>query len=79
MTSRAITKQIKDILPELEEKAKYDIAERIVEVLREEIYPPESELRRDFLNSVKEARSRVKKGKAKAYKYEEFRKRFSDG
>lgn len=43
---------------------------------REESYPPESMLRKEFIRSVKEAEEMVKKGKGKTYTYNEFKKKF---
>lgn len=54
----------------------YLIEKRIVEVIREEIYPPESVFKKKFIKSVKEAEKRIKQGKGKTYSYKEFKKKF---
>lgn len=42
--------------------------ERIEEKIDENVYPPESAIKSDFIKDVKKARSEIKKGKGKSYK-----------
>jgi hypothetical protein len=61
-------KIIRKVLPEIEEKVAYRIGKKIIQIIQEEIYPPESAFRKEFIKSVKEAEKRIKHGKSKKFK-----------
>jgi hypothetical protein len=56
---RNVEKILSDIVTRLE---------RIEEKIDENVYPPESAIKADFVRDVKKARSDIKKGKGKSYK-----------
>jgi hypothetical protein len=63
MKIKEIEKQVAKIMPEIEERVAYKIARKIADILHEEIYPPESMFRKEFIKEVKEALKEVKSGK----------------
>jgi len=67
--TRAEERIIKRILPELEERLTYRVIKRVFKSIEKgEIYPPESMFKKEFIESVKEAEKRVKKGKGRKFK-----------
>ncbi|MCX9025490.1 MAG: hypothetical protein OIN85_05270 [Candidatus Methanoperedens sp.] len=45
-------------------------------IIRDEFYPPEQKIRKEFIKKVEEAERRVKEGKFSSYTAKEFEKRF---
>jgi hypothetical protein len=45
-------------------------------IIRDEFYPPEQKIRKEFIKKVEGAERRVKEGKFSRYTAEEFEKRF---
>ncbi|MCK4937482.1 MAG: hypothetical protein KAR85_02645 [Methanosarcinales archaeon] len=61
---------------ELKQKQRQEILTEVLEIIRDEFYPPEVNIRKEFIKKVEEAERRVKEGKFSKYTTEEFEKRF---
>ena len=57
-------------------KKNWEIMTDVLDIIRDEFYPPEKNIRKAFIKKVEEAESRVKEGKFSRYSAEEFEKRF---
>jgi len=61
---------------ELKKELRQEILTEVLDIIRDEFYPPEEKIRKDFIKRVEEAERRVKEGKFSKYTVEEFEKRF---
>ena len=61
---------------ELKSELRQEILTEVLDIIRDEFYPPEDKIRKQFIKKVEEAERRVKKGKFSKYTQEEFEKRF---
>jgi len=61
---------------ELKNELRREILIEVLDIIREEFYPPEEKIRKAFIKKVEEAEQRVKEGKFSRYTPEEFEKRF---
>lgn len=61
---------------ELKRELGREILIEVLDILRDEFYPPEEKIRKAFIKKVEEAEQRVKEGKFSRYTTEEFEKRF---
>jgi len=61
---------------ELKEELGREILLEVLDIIRDEFYPPEEKIRKAFIKKVEEAEQRVKEGKFSRYTTEEFEKRF---
>ncbi len=61
---------------ELKKELRQEILTEVLDIIRDEFYPPEEKIRKDFIKKVEEAERRVKEGKFSKYTPEEFEKRF---
>ncbi len=59
---------VERLAPMIEERIRYKIVRSIISALAEEFYPPEEQLREDFVNRVEAAEQRVKAGTARSFK-----------
>jgi hypothetical protein len=69
-------KLINRLLPVLEKRLSNKITNRVMTMVQEEIYPPETSLKKSFVKDVLEAEKRIKEGKGKTYTYREFKEKF---
>jgi hypothetical protein len=72
MKIKKVEEEIMKIIPKVEEKIAYRIVRRMVDIIHEEIYPPESMFRKEFIKEVKEALKEAKAGKL--HEMKEFEK-----
>ena len=61
---------------ELKRELRQEILTEVLDIIRDEFYPPEEKIRKDFIKKVEEAERRVKEGKFSKYTPEEFEKKF---
>lgn len=61
---------------ELKKELGREILIEVLDIIRDEFYPPEEKIRKAFIKKVEEAEKRVKEGKFSNYTTEEFEKRF---
>lgn len=61
---------------ELKKELRQEILTEVLDIIRDEFYPPEEKIRKEFIKKVEEAERRVKEGKFSKYTSEEFEKRF---
>ena len=61
---------------ELKNELRQEILTEVLDIIRNEFYPPEEKIRKEFIRKVEEAERRVKEGKFSKYTLEEFEKRF---
>ena len=61
---------------ELKKELGREILIEVLDIIRDEFYPPEKKNRKAFIKKVEEAEQRVKEGKFSRYTTEEFEKRF---
>ncbi len=61
---------------ELKNELRQEILTEVLDIIRDEFYPPEEKIRKEFIRKVEEAERRVKAGKFSKYTLEEFEKRF---
>jgi hypothetical protein len=61
---------------ELKIELRQEILAEVLDIIRDEFYPPEQKIRKEFIKKVEEAERRVKEGKFSSYTAEEFEKRF---
>lgn len=61
---------------ELKKELGREILLEVLDIIRDEFYPPEEKIRKAFIKKVEEAEQRVKEGKFSRYTTEEFEKRF---
>ena len=61
---------------ELKKELRQEILTEVLDIVRDEFYPPEEKIRKQFIKKIEEAELRVKKGKFLKYTPEEFGKRF---
>ncbi len=59
---------VERLAPKIEERIRYKLVRSIIDALAEEFYPPEEQLREDFVNRVEAAEQRVKAGTARSFK-----------
>ena len=59
---------IKRITPRIEAKVTNKIARQVIDVIKEEEYPPQSQFKKKFLREVKSAQKRIKEGKGRKFK-----------
>ena len=67
---------LEEIKFELKQELRQEILTEVLEIIRDEFYPPEENIRTEFIKKVEEAERRVKEGKFSKYTTEEFEKRF---
>jgi len=72
MKIKKVEEEIMKIIPKVEEKIAYRIVRRMVDIIHEEIYPPESMFRKEFIEEVKEVLKEAKAGKL--HEMKEFEK-----
>lgn len=53
-----------------------EILTEVLDIIRDEFYPPEEKIRAEFIKKVEAAERRVAKGKITQYTPEEFEKSF---
>ncbi len=61
---------------ELKKELRQEILTEVLDIVRDEFYPPEEKIRKQFIKKIEEAERRVKEGKFSKYTPEEFEKRF---
>ncbi len=61
---------------ELKRELRQEILTEVLDIIRDEFYPPEEKIRKEFIKKIEEAERRVKEGKFSKYTPEEFEKRF---
>ena len=61
---------------ELKKELGREILLEVLDIIRDEFYPPEEKIRKAFIKKVEKAEQRVKEGKFSRYTTEEFEKRF---
>lgn len=61
---------------ELKRELRQEILTEVLDIIRDEFYPPEEKIRKEFIKKVEEAERRVKEGRFSKYTPEEFEKRF---
>jgi lipoate-protein ligase A len=61
---------------ELKRELRQEILTEVLDIIRDEFYPPEEKIRKEFIKKVEEAERRVKEGKFLKYTPEEFEKKF---
>lgn len=61
---------------ELKRELRQEILTDVLDIIRDEFYPPEENIRKTFIKKVEEAENRVKEGKFSRFSAEEFEKRF---
>ena len=61
---------------ELKQELRKEILTEVLDIIRDEFYPPEENIRKEFINKIEEAERRVKEGNFSKYTPEEFEKRF---
>ncbi|MCD4845268.1 MAG: hypothetical protein K8R25_12355 [Methanosarcinales archaeon] len=61
---------------ELKKELHQEILTEILDIIRDEFYPPEEKIRKEFIRKVEEAERRVKEGNFSKYTVEEFEKKF---
>lgn len=61
---------------ELKKELRQEILTEVLDIIRDEFYPPEEKIRKEFIKKVEEAERRVKEGKFSKYTVEDFEKRF---
>ena len=61
---------------ELKQELRQEILTEVLDIIRDEFYPPEENIRKEFIQKVEETERRVKEGKFSKYTPEEFEKRF---
>ncbi len=61
---------------ELKRELRQEILIEVLDIIRDEFYPPEEQIRNEFIKKVEEAERRVKEGKFSKYTTEEFERRF---
>jgi hypothetical protein len=59
---------VERLAPKVEERIRYKLMRSVINALAEEFYPPEEQLREDFVNRVEAAEQRVKAGTARSFK-----------
>lgn len=67
---------LEEIKFELKQELRQEILTEVLEIIRDEFYSPEENIRKEFIKKVEEAERRVKEGKFSKYTTEEFEKRF---
>ncbi|MCD4767942.1 MAG: hypothetical protein K8R34_15720 [Methanosarcinales archaeon] len=60
----------------LKKELKQEILTEVLDIIRDEFYPPEEKIRKEFVKKVEAAERRVKEGKFTQYTPEEFEKSF---
>jgi len=65
-----------DLKLELKRELRQEILTEVLDIIREEFYPPEEKIRKEFIKKIDEAERRVKEGKFSKYALGEFEKRF---
>ncbi|MBW6518276.1 MAG: hypothetical protein K0A89_07220 [ANME-2 cluster archaeon] len=61
---------------ELKKELRQEILTEVLDIIRDEFYPPEENIRKEFIKKVEEAERRAKEGTLIKYTPEEFEKRF---
>ena len=67
---------LEEIKFELKQELRQEILTEVLEIIRDEFYPPDENIRKEFIKKVEEAERRVKEGKFSKYTTEEFEKKF---
>jgi hypothetical protein len=65
-----------DFKLELKKELGREILIEVLDIIRDEFYPPEKRIRKAVIKRVEQAEQRVKEGKFSSYTTEEFEKRF---
>ncbi len=65
-----------ELKSELKKELRQEILTEVLDIIRDDFYPPEEKIRKEFIKKVKDAGCRVKEGKFSKYTPEEFEKRF---
>lgn len=60
----------------LKKELKQEILTEVLDIIRDEFYPPEEKIRKEFVKKVEAAERRVKEGKFTQYTPEDFEKSF---
>ena len=63
---------------ELKRELRQEILTEFLDIIRDDFYPPEEQILKDFIKKIEEAERRVKEGKFSKYTPEEFEKSFFD-
>jgi len=61
---------------DLKRELRQEILAEVLDIIRDEFYPPEEKIRKEFIKKVEEAERRVKEGKFSKYTPTEFENRF---
>lgn len=61
-----------ELKSELKNELRQEILTEVLDIIRDEFYPPEEKIRKEFIRKVEEAEQRVKEGKFSEYTLEEF-------
>ena len=61
---------------DLKKELRQEILAEVLDIIRDEFYPPEQKIRTEFIKKVEEAERRVKEGKFSKYTSIEFENRF---
>ncbi|MBU4221067.1 MAG: hypothetical protein KKA10_05490 [Euryarchaeota archaeon] len=61
---------------ELKKELRQEILIEVLDIIRDEFYPPEEKIRKEFIKKVEKAECMVKEGRFSKYTPKEFEKRF---
>jgi len=61
---------------ELKKELRQEILTEVLDIIRDEFYPPEEKIRKEFIRKIEEAERRVKERNFSKYTVEEFEKKF---
>ena len=61
---------------ELKRELRQEILAEVLDIIRDEFYPPEERIRKEFIKKVEEAERRVEEGKFPEYTAEELEGKF---
>ncbi|MDF1557254.1 MAG: hypothetical protein P1P80_03615 [ANME-2 cluster archaeon] len=67
---------LEELKLELKKELRQEILTEVLDIIRDEFYPSEEKIRKEFIKKIEEAERRVKEGKFLKYTPEEFEKRF---
>jgi len=59
---------VERLAPKIEARIRYKLVRSVINAFAEEFYPPEEQLREDFVKRVEAAEQRVKAGTARSFK-----------
>jgi len=61
---------------ELKKELRQEILTEVLDIIRDEFYPSEENIRKEFIKKVEEAERKVTEGSFSKYTVDEFEKRF---